>query len=108
MKMKPWECSNCGEPIEVYEEYEPTSCCNGFECGCYGYPINPVFCDACEIMIFGKEAIKERNIIFDKEVANETSKDNNRELSVSKENITDFGWTRSMPNRRRKPRFANS
>lgn len=44
---------NCKEVIEVPDDYEPVFCCNGHMCGCYGYPINPMFCDECELKIYG-------------------------------------------------------
>jgi len=27
--------------------WEPTFCCNGQDCGCYGMPIHPPICDLC-------------------------------------------------------------
>lgn len=44
---------NCGEIIEVPDDYEPEYCCNGYMCGCYGYPTNPMFCDECEKKFHG-------------------------------------------------------
>lgn len=35
-----WKC-------EVNEIYKPEYCCNGYLCGCEGYPIDPPFCDDC-------------------------------------------------------------
>lgn len=52
--MKNWMCTHCYAPIRVFKEYEEEYCCNGFECGCYGYPSNPVFCDECEKQIYGE------------------------------------------------------
>jgi hypothetical protein len=51
--MKPWNCITCGKEIEVEDDYEPQYCCSGRDCTCMGQPINPVFCDECEIKIFG-------------------------------------------------------
>lgn len=51
--MKAWNCDSCGEPVEVVEDYKPENCCNGYLCGCYGYPIDPVFCRKCEERIYG-------------------------------------------------------
>lgn len=56
--MKKHNCDSCHKEIEVYDEYEPEICCSGFECGCYGKPINPVFCDDCEIELFGNRNSK--------------------------------------------------
>lgn len=53
-KMKHWLCDGCGDFIKVTKDYEPEICCGGFECACYGRPINPVFCDSCEERIYGK------------------------------------------------------
>lgn len=53
-KMKKDTCDACKVEIEVYKEYEPKWCCDGRECGCMGYPINPIFCDKCEEQILGK------------------------------------------------------
>lgn len=54
--MKSVRCdnANCEEKIEMPDDYEPEYCCSGHMCGCYGYPINPVFCDPCEKEIFGE------------------------------------------------------
>lgn len=53
-QMKKWLCDFCGDFIKVTKDYEPKMCCEGYLCGCYGYPINPVFCDKCEERIYGK------------------------------------------------------
>jgi hypothetical protein len=45
--MKRWLCDGCGDFIKVTKDYEPSMCCSGFECGCYGMPIDPVFCYEC-------------------------------------------------------------
>lgn len=42
---------NCKETVEVPDDYEYEFCCNGYMCGCYGYPMNPVFCDPCEKLL---------------------------------------------------------
>ncbi len=60
--MKKHNCDGCHKEIEVYDEYEPEMCCNGFECGCYGHPVNPLFCDECEIAIFGRLQQDEREV----------------------------------------------
>jgi len=54
-KVRSWLCVACtktvhGVPIQYKEEY----CCNGYMCGCYGYPLNPVLCNKCEEKIHGK------------------------------------------------------
>jgi hypothetical protein len=51
--LKHSNCHSCGSHIMVIKNYKEEWCCNGIECGCYGYPINPVFCDECELKIFG-------------------------------------------------------
>lgn len=52
--MKKWNCDSCGNEIKVLDSYEPEFCCDGRECGCYGRPINQMFCDDCERIIWGK------------------------------------------------------
>lgn len=37
------KCMDCGEPIK----YEADYCCDGFECGCRGLPIEPPLCEGC-------------------------------------------------------------
>ena len=51
--MKDWKCNACGKTIEVIDNYKPEFCCSGHECGCYGQPVNPVFCEDCEGKILG-------------------------------------------------------
>lgn len=35
-------------------DFEPQYCCNGHECGCYGYPIEPPICSAiCWELLLG-------------------------------------------------------
>lgn len=51
--VKDWHCNGCNAPIQVPNDYEPEYCCDGRECGCYGLPVNPMFCDACEERVFG-------------------------------------------------------
>lgn len=56
--MKKWKCDACGKDIEIYDGYEPEFCCAGRwedHCICGGRPINPLFCDECEIKIFGEQ-----------------------------------------------------
>lgn len=50
--MKKHPCDSCNVEVEVTNDYKPEFCCNGYECGCYGRVINPVFCDKCEKEIF--------------------------------------------------------
>lgn len=54
---KKCECYGCHDKmVLVDKDYEERFCCDGgfmSECVCGGQPINPVFCDACEIKIFG-------------------------------------------------------
>jgi hypothetical protein len=40
--------TGCKNEVEVPDDFKYEFCCNGRECGCYGYAINPVFCDDCE------------------------------------------------------------
>lgn len=37
-------CQICGTPVPGYV---PEFCCNGFECGCEGGPIEPCLCSDC-------------------------------------------------------------
>lgn len=56
--MKTIECHACREGrVEVEDDYEEEMCCSGLDeqCGCYGMPVNPVFCDTCSSKIFGDE-----------------------------------------------------
>lgn len=50
--MKKDKCASCEAEIEVPSDYEPEHCCNGWECGCYGLPLNPMFCHKCEEQFF--------------------------------------------------------
>ena len=50
--MKPYKCVACGNDTVAPDDYEPEYCCNGVGCGCYGKPINPIFCDECEALMF--------------------------------------------------------
>lgn len=57
-------CDNrsCNEKVEVSDDFEHEYCCAGRMedmCGCYGLPINPIFCDTCEQKIFGKSVDKQ-------------------------------------------------
>lgn len=52
--MKKINCFACNKEIEVVEDYEPEWCCDGRECGCMSYPVNPIFCGKCEEKILGK------------------------------------------------------
>lgn len=45
-------CFRCARAVLLPEPYEPEICCSGHECGCYGMPINPVFCPECEGAVF--------------------------------------------------------
>lgn len=58
MSVKPWYCDACGCKVSVPYNYEPEGCCSGFECGCAGLAINPVFCRKCEERIFGPRVKK--------------------------------------------------
>jgi hypothetical protein len=53
-KMKLWNCDFCGKSIKVLASYEPKYCCSGYECGCYGLPINEMLCDECLEKHFSK------------------------------------------------------
>ncbi|UBR30221.1 hypothetical protein LCG60_27125 [Bacillus sp. SD-4] len=53
-KMKKWVCDGCFKPTKVEQGYEPETCCDGYMCGCYGKPNNPVFCEKCEEQLFGR------------------------------------------------------
>jgi len=57
--LKIYECDGCHKEIEVYDEYEPEFCCKGEQCGCRGMPINPVFCDECEVRVYGRNPLLE-------------------------------------------------
>ena len=37
-----YQCSVCNKDME--EDYEPLTCCTGFECGCMGRIIEPIVC----------------------------------------------------------------
>lgn len=55
---KEWLCHGCSDKmVEVGFLYEEQYCCSGLanQCGCMGFPINPVFCESCESQIFRKE-----------------------------------------------------
>lgn len=54
-KMKPWLCDGCFQATEVEVDHQPELCCDGYMCGCYGKPTNPVFCETCEEKLFGRE-----------------------------------------------------
>lgn len=48
--MRTIPCIICWRPVEGYE---PEYCCDGFECGCHGVPINPCCCsERCEAAVF--------------------------------------------------------
>lgn len=47
-------CDWCGRLILVQKDYKSEYCCSGYMCGCYGMPINPVFCSPCEWKVYGK------------------------------------------------------
>ena len=55
--MKEVECDKCREKmVPVEDSHEAQYCCGGgfmSQCGCGGSPMNPVFCEECEIEIFG-------------------------------------------------------
>lgn len=53
--MKKWFCDGCGKKTSVISGYKPEMCCDGRFCGCYGLPINPVFCNECEKRYLGEE-----------------------------------------------------
>ena len=63
-KMKKWLCDSCSIPIKVIASYEPEYCCRGYKCGCYGLPINPIFCDKCVKELFG-EPVKKGGVNLD-------------------------------------------
>jgi hypothetical protein len=55
MGVKIVDCVACKmRKVEVEDDYEPEYCCRGLPdaCGCMGKPINSVFCDECESIIF--------------------------------------------------------
>jgi len=44
--MSYWDVCVCGK--EAPDDYEPPTCCSGYECGCMGMPIEPYICsDKC-------------------------------------------------------------
>lgn len=53
METKKEHCVLCGVYVDVDINYEEIYCCSGLsnECNCYGYPINPVFCEDCDTKI---------------------------------------------------------
>ena len=57
--MKDWDCAKCGKNICVPDDYHLEYCCSGHMCGCMGYPINPVYCDACAMAIYGNVNMEE-------------------------------------------------
>lgn len=40
-----YKCLCCDNYIDYYE---PKYCCDGFQCGCLGLPIEPPLCEKCE------------------------------------------------------------
>ena len=41
-----WDTCICGK--KAPDDYKPATCCDGFECGCMGKPIEPYLCsDEC-------------------------------------------------------------
>lgn len=40
-------CAEC-KKVEIPE---PQRCCSGHECGCYGMPIDPPYCQSCEDLL---------------------------------------------------------
>jgi len=53
-KKKKWFCENkCGKVVYVESHYKQEFCCSGIDCGCGGFPTNPVLCYDCEKKIFG-------------------------------------------------------
>jgi len=42
---EPTPCFRCGKDVFGYE---PQRCCDGFECGCMGLPIEPPLCAVCD------------------------------------------------------------
>ncbi|MNC30388.1 hypothetical protein D3C81_793560 [compost metagenome] len=64
-----YKCWECNEE----EILEPQYCCNGVECGCYGFPIDPPYCDECLEKLMMR-ATKRRKIesIFNKETGDIT------------------------------------
>lgn len=59
--MKSMQCDspNCREMVEVPDDFKYEFCCLYVSmenpCGCMGWPINPVFCDACESKLGTKQ-----------------------------------------------------
>lgn len=43
MNKKIYPCEVCGEPVPGWE---PTFCCNAFDCGCQGRSVEPCVCSA--------------------------------------------------------------
>jgi hypothetical protein len=50
--MKKEECHACRKEVEVHDDYEPVMCCNAWDCGCKGYPIDMLLCEKCEDKFF--------------------------------------------------------
>lgn len=40
-KLVDLSCMNCGKE---FRGEEPQMCCNGYQCGCMGMPIDPIVC----------------------------------------------------------------
>lgn len=48
-------CAKCGFHVLAPKDYKAEVCCSGGmleNCGCGGWPINPVFCDECTKELF--------------------------------------------------------
>ena len=59
MNINKTPCHKCGmKMVEVEDGYKEEYCCGGGfydQCGCGGFPMNPVFCDDCESKLFDKD-----------------------------------------------------
>lgn len=54
-KVKSCLCVTCNAEVQgVPIDYRPVYCCDGYMCGCYAMPLNPILCKKCEEQLFGK------------------------------------------------------
>ena len=61
MKLHLCDYKGCDELVEVADNWDHEFCCEGYMCGCGGYPINPMFCDKHEEMVFGSQTKPQAN-----------------------------------------------
>lgn len=57
MRFEPDKCCECGTTLteeEIDNFWKGNRCCEGYQCGCMGLPIDPPYCFKC----IGKDAYK--------------------------------------------------